>query len=41
MILLPVLTLFAVGSLASPTSQAKAEYDYVIVGSGPGGGTLA
>jgi hypothetical protein len=37
--ILPILTGFVAGTLA--VASTAAEYDYVIIGSGPGGGSLA
>jgi len=39
--ILPILPLLARGVVAAPPTSVEKKYDYVVVGSGPGGGTLA
>lgn len=42
MLYFPLAALFASGGLAyNTTNSTSGEYDYVIIGSGPGGGPLA
>lgn len=36
-----ILSLLGAFAVAAPTTETTADYDYVIIGSGPGGGSLA
>lgn len=38
---LTLFTLFTTAALSAPSARAVDEYDYVVVGSGPGGGVVA